>query len=146
MFPVLVRRGRSHPVLVRRGQLLKLVKFACNLISFQDYLGCVAIKNLLYIRITGKAFIWGAVSRACPCQSPDLGGDIWLLSSWRLCIELDIIFQDVVELLVQRVYLLILWRYPDTDGPRGDHRRIVAWSPGLLFPQSFLRLLWVMHF
>ena len=76
MFPSLVRRGRSHPVVVMRGDLVKLVKFACNLISFQDYLGCVAIENLLYIGITGKAFIWGAVSRACPCQSPDLGGDI----------------------------------------------------------------------
>jgi hypothetical protein len=76
MFTILVRRGRSHPVVVRKGYLFKLVQFACNLISFQDYLGCVAIENLLYIWITGKAFIWGAISRACPCQSPDLGGDI----------------------------------------------------------------------
>ena len=146
MAPILVQRGCSRPVVVRRGYLFKLVHLACNFISFQDYLGCVAIENLLYIWIIGKAFIWGAVSRACPCQSPDLGCDIWLLSPWRLGIELDIIFQDVVELCVQRVYLLVLWRYSDTDGSCGDHRGVVAWSPGLLFTQSFLRLLRVMHF
>jgi hypothetical protein len=76
MVSTLVRRGCPHPVVVSRGYLLKLVHLATLFISFQDYLGCIAIENLFDIGITSKAFIWGTIPRACPCQSPGHGGDI----------------------------------------------------------------------
>ena len=76
MVPTLVRRGCPHPVVLSRGNLLKLFHLASFFISFQDYLGCVAIENLFDIWITGEAFIWGTISRAGTCQYPCHRGDI----------------------------------------------------------------------
>ena len=146
MVPTLVRWGCPHHIVVRWGYLVKWVHLAGDFISFQDYLGRVAVENLFGIWTTGKALIWGPVSRACPCQSPGHRGDIWILCHRRLSIELDIIFEDVVELSVQGVYLLVLWGYSNTDGSLRDHRGVFSKSPRLFLPQSFLLQLRFMHF